>query len=106
VEGVFDAIVAGRNSIPLLGSTLRVDSHLFRKIVQKDASIYIALDPDAERKALEIIKNLLTYDVELYKIDIEPYKDLGEMPKEEFETRKNSAPRMNFEELLQRIILA
>ena len=106
VEGVFDAIVAGRNSIPLLGSTLRVDSHLFRKIIQKDAAVYIALDPDAERKALEIIRNLLTYDAELYKIDIDPYEDLGEMPKEEFEIRKNSATRMNFEELLQRTILA
>jgi orotidine-5'-phosphate decarboxylase len=83
-----------------------VDSHLFRKIIQKDAAVYIALDPDAEKKALEIIRNLLTYDAELYKIDIDPYEDLGEMPKEEFEIRKNSATRMNFEELLQRSILA
>jgi DNA primase len=106
VEGIFDAIVAGRNSVPLLGSTLRVDSGLFRKIVQKDASVYIALDPDAEKKALEIIKNFLTYDVELYKIDLYPYKDLGEMPREEFRTRKASAVRMNFDNLLQQSILA
>ena len=34
VEGVFDAIVVG-NAIPLLGSTLREDSYIFQKIVDK-----------------------------------------------------------------------
>ena len=34
VEGVFDAIVAG-NAIPLLGSTLRENSYIFQKIVDK-----------------------------------------------------------------------
>ena len=51
VEGVFDAIVAGDNSIPILGSTLRKDSKLFQKIADKGVSVYLALDPDAEKKA-------------------------------------------------------
>ena len=106
VEGVFDAIVAGSNSIPLLGSTLRMDSRLFQKIVKNDASVYIALDPDAEKKSLQIIKNLLTYDIELYKVNIYPYKDVGEMPRPEFEERKKKAVRMNFDNLLQHSILA
>jgi len=106
VEGAFDAIVAGSNSIPLLGSTLRMDSHLFRKIVEKDTSVYIALDPDAEKKSLKIIKNFLTYDVELYKVDIYPYKDVGEMSSEEFQERKKKATRMNFNNLLRQSILA
>jgi DNA primase len=49
VEGVFDAIKAG-NAVPILGSTLREDSKLFQEITKHDTPIYIALDPDAERK--------------------------------------------------------
>ena len=43
------------------------------------------------QKNLEIIKQFLDYDVELYKVDIAPYSDVGEMTKEEFLERKNSA---------------
>ncbi len=51
VEGVFDAIIAGPNAIPLLGSTLREESKLFQEIVKNDASIFLALDKDAEEKS-------------------------------------------------------
>ena len=105
VEGIFDAIVAGSNSIPLLGSILRMDSRLFQKIVKSGASVYVALDPDAEKQSLEIIKNFLTYDVELYKVDVYPYKDVGEMSRKEFKERKKKATRMNFDKVLQQSIL-
>ena len=49
VEGVFDAIRAG-NAVPILGSTLRSDSKLLRKIVFNDTPVYMALDPDAADK--------------------------------------------------------
>ena len=100
VEGVFDAIKAGRNAIPLLGSTLREESKLFQKIVKNDTPVYLALDPDAEQKSLEIIRKLLTYDVELYKIEISPYADVGEMTKEQFIDRKKKAKKMNFDEYM------
>ena len=90
VEGVFDALVAG-NAVPILGSTLRKGSELLRKIVRNDTPIYIALDPDAEEKERRIIKMLLEYDIELYKIDISGYEDVGSMPKQVFEERKNNA---------------
>ena len=99
-EGVFDAIVAGPNSIPILGSTLKKDSFLFKEIVRNDTPVYIALDPDAEKKALFLIKELLKYDVELYKIDINPYSDVGEMSKEEFQTRKAKANPVNSQNYL------
>ena len=100
VEGVFDAIVAGPNSIPILGSALREGSKLFREIVKNDTPVYVALDPDAEKKAIKLIKNLLTYGVELYKIDISPYSDVGEMTKEEYLHRKEKAIPMTEESLL------
>ena len=90
VEGVFDALVAG-NAAPILGSTLRKGSKLLREIVRNDTPIYIALDPDAAKKERKVIKTLLKYDVELYKIDVSGYEDVGSMPKSVFEQRKNEA---------------
>ena len=90
VEGVFDALVAG-NAVPILGSTLRKGSKLLREIVRNDTPIYIALDPDAADKERRIIKMLLEYDIELYKIDVEGYEDVGSMPRGVFNERKNNA---------------
>jgi hypothetical protein len=90
VEGVFDAMKA-INAIPLLGSTLNQQSNLFRKIVQYDPKVYIALDPDAEKKASTLIQNLVGYDIELYKINISGYDDVGEMPRSVFVDRKRNA---------------
>jgi len=90
VEGVFDALVAG-NAVPILGSTLRSGSDLLRKIVYNDTPIYIAMDPDAAKKERRIIKMLLEYDIELYKIDVSGYEDIGSMPKDVFRERKNNA---------------
>jgi hypothetical protein len=69
VEGVFDAIVAGENSIPLLGSTLREDSKLFMKIVRNDTPVLLGLDADAHKKAMRLVKALLAYDVEVRLMD-------------------------------------
>ncbi len=95
VEGVFDAIVAGTNSIPILGSVLREDSCLFQEIVKNDTDVYVALDPDAESKAMKLIRSLLEYGVNVFKVDIYPHKDIGEMSKEEFLKRKNKAEMIN-----------
>ena len=90
VEGVFDAINAG-NAVPILGSTLRANSKLIREIVLNDTPIYIALDPDVIDKERKIIQTLLEYDIELYKIDVSGYEDVGEMSKDAFEDRKRKA---------------
>ena len=70
VEGVFDAIAAGENAIPVLGSTLRDKTKLFQAIALNDTPVYLAFDQDAEKKTGQIIKNMLYYDIELYKIDV------------------------------------
>jgi len=101
VEGIFDAIKAGHNAIPMLGSTLREESKLFQKIVGYDTTVYMALDPDATKKESEIIRKLINYGIEVYKIDILPYKDAGEMTKEEFQKRKACARLMTYDTLLQ-----
>ena len=90
VEGVFDAIKA-KNAIPILGSTLRENSRLFMEIIRHDPAVYIALDPDAERKAEKLIISLLNYGAEVYKIDIPTGRDVGDMTHEEFLERKREA---------------
>lgn len=106
VEGVFDAIKA-KNAIPLLGSTLREDSKLFKQLLKHDSAIYIALDPDAEKKAESLIKSLMSYDAEIYKIDISGKKDVGDMTHEEFlERKKASTAIKNTDYLLIRKIMS
>ena len=87
VEGVFDAIVV-RNAIPILGSTLRENSYIFQKIVDKCDKIYLALDSDVKAKEDKIIKLLLSYGVDCYRVDTSGFGDIGEMDKETFQARK------------------
>lgn len=90
VEGVFDAVKAS-NAIPILGSTLNEKNKLFQRLVSRNPKIFLALDDDAEKKALRIIKNLLEYDMDIYKVNISPYSDVGEMSEKEFAERKENA---------------
>jgi DNA primase len=90
VEGVFDAIIAG-NAVPILGTTLRDDSRLFKRIVSNRTPVYIALDKDALEKEQAIIQRLLSYNVDVFKIDLGDKPDVGEMTKEEFAQAKDKA---------------
>ena len=91
VEGIFDAVIAGPNAVPILGSTLRENSKLFQMIIKNDTPIYIGLDNDAENKSRRIIRDLLNYGIEVYKIDTSGFDDIGSIQKEEFLKRKNEA---------------
>lgn len=95
-EGIFDSFVCGRNSIPLLGSS--VYENLIEKCVkQKCPEIFLVLDPDTYKfednnsKLVRICKKLLQYDLTVKFIDVRPYKDVGEMSKDEFISRRSSA---------------
>ena len=104
VEGIFDAIVAD-NSVPLLGSTLNTRSKLFRAILTHSKRVYVALDQDAEKKALSIVNALISYGVEVYKIDTSGYEDVGEMAKEKFKERKQRSVLLDETALLMQKIL-
>lgn len=101
VEGVFDAIKSGQNSIPLLGSTLNEESKLFQKIVKYETPIYLALDPDASKKENEIARSLINYGMEVYKVEVSPYDDVGEMSKNEFQERKANSKLVTHDTILQ-----
>lgn len=99
-EGVFDAMNAGYNSIPLLGSSLSKKSKLFFEIVKNNSIIYLALDLDAFKKELKIAETLLEYDIDVRKVVVAPYDDVGEMKRELFEKRKCEAVKLNKQVLL------
>ena len=107
VEGVFDAIFAG-NAVALLGSTLREESRLFQHIIKNDSSVFIALDPDAEKKAMKIARTLLKYDVEVWKVDIPDGTDVASIGGSEFRKLKDNAVllRDNQDFILQRKIMS
>ena len=104
VEGVFDAIVAGPNAVPLLGSTLSENHPLLEKIVENDTPVYIGMDADAKKKELKIINLLLKHDIEIRKINIEPFSDIGQMKREIFLDKKQSAVLVNSENYLYEVI--
>ena len=90
VEGVFDAIKCN-NAIPVLGSTLTESSKLFQKICKKKPRVFICFDSDALEKQYQVSKKLMKYGVDVYKINIDGFLDMGEMSKEEVENRKVKA---------------
>ena len=96
VEGVFDAIIAGDNSVPLLGSTLTADSKLFRKIVENQTPVYLCLDLDAKQKQFTIAEKLIKFGIDVKIVNIGTAKDVGSMSSEEFmECKKQAEPFTN-----------
>ena len=91
VEGVFDAIKAN-NAVPILGSTIRETSKVFKKILQNDTPVLLALDPDATKKTNSIRKLILKYGIEVRQIKYQDQRDLGEMTKQEVQLLSNNAP--------------
>jgi len=76
-EGPFDAIAIKRNVIPLLGKNIQ--SNLMKKIVMSSVEkIYISLDRDAQKQALNFCEQLMKEGKEVYLVDMKD-KDPSEM---------------------------
>jgi len=85
VEGMIDAILSGMNNVaPLFGSSLSINSKLFREIVKNRTNVFLALDADAEEKTLEIAEKFIKYCVSVYNVNVKPYNDIGEMKQDKF----------------------
>lgn len=76
-EGVFDAIAIKRNAVPLLGKS--VSNELYKKILTSNVhEIYIALDTDAQDRAIQIAEKFLNQGKRVFLINL-PDKDPSEM---------------------------
>lgn len=81
-EGPFDAITIKRNVIPLLGKNLQ--PNLMKKILlSKVNKIYIAIDKDAQKLALNYCEKLMNEGKEIYLVDLKE-KDPNSMGFENF----------------------
>jgi len=99
VEGVFDAIAVKRNAVPILGKSL--SKSLIKKIVSSTVEdIYIALDRDALKKALQYVEQFLNMGKKVYLVDMQD-KDPSEMGFEKFTRYVQQAEEMDLGKLLR-----
>jgi hypothetical protein len=101
VEGFGDMYKSIDNTAPLDGSSLPEESLLFKTLVNSDTPVYMALDPDARHKSIWIAKKFMKYDIPVYDVCVEPYKDVGMMTKDEFIERFKAASLMNNNQILR-----
>ena len=77
VEGAFDAIAIRRNAIPLFGKT--IPNQLKHRIIENNVkTIYICLDQDARKQAIETAEYFMANGVDVYFVDLKE-KDPGEV---------------------------
>ena len=99
-EGMFDAIAIKRNTIPLLGKTIQ--KNLMKKILNSSVEkIYIALDKDAVKQALNFCETLINEGKEVYLVDLED-KDPSEMGFEKFTNLIQNTLPLTFSNLLEK----
>jgi hypothetical protein len=99
-EGPFDAIAIKRNTIPLLGKNIQ--STLMKKIVKSSVEkIYIALDRDAQKQALNFCEKLMSEGKEVYLVDMQD-KDPSEMGFENFTNLIQDTYPLTFSSLLEK----
>ena len=99
-EGMFDAIAIKRNVIPLLGKNIQ--SNLMLKLVTSSVKkIYVALDRDALKEALQFCEQLINEGKEVYLVDLDG-KDPSELGFRHFtELIQNTYP-LTFSSLLEK----
>lgn len=99
-EGGFDMIAIKRNVIPLLGK--EIGNNLKKKLIlSKVKSIYVVLDNDALKTALEHCSDLLSYGKEVFLIIPEGGKDPSEMGFDKFTKLIQQAKPLNFSTILK-----
>ena len=99
-EGMFDAIAIKRNAIPLLGKT--ISEKLMKKIVSSGVEqIFIALDNDALKQALEYCETFLNHGKEVFLINLDQ-KDPSEIGFTEFTKLLHASTPLTFRILMEK----
>lgn len=99
-EGMFDAIAIKRNAIPLLGKT--IPELLMKKIVSSEVrEVFIALDRDALKQALEHCQTLLNHGKQVYLIELQD-KDPSNLGFMEFTKLLHNSQPLTFRQILEK----
>jgi DNA primase len=86
VEGIFDAILSRKNAVPILGSNVGSGSLLFKRLLQNNTQVIIALDADAKKKMFKMINELVKYNIPVTYVDWKnEERDIAEMGSDKFE---------------------
>ena len=103
VEGAFDAIAIKRNAIPLFGKT--ISNTLKKRIVERGVKdIYICLDRDARKQALEAAEYFMSNGITVYFVDLTE-KDPSELGFEKIISQIESTDILSNEKLMEQKIL-
>jgi DNA primase len=98
VEGIFDALTIQRNVIPLFGKVL--SEALMKKLVLSDTEkVYVALDKDAQREALQHCQTLMNYGKEVYLVEMDG-KDANEIGFKNFLNIIENTYPLTFEKIM------
>lgn len=98
VEGIFDALTIQRNVIPLFGKTL--SEALMKRLVRSDTEkVYVALDKDAQREALQHCQTLMNYGKEVYLVEMDG-KDANEIGFKNFLNIIENTYPLTFEKIM------
>ena len=91
MEGPFDLFSCNQNSTCLLGSSLREESYLFKKIISNKTPVLLALDADMKKKTRKYADLLVSYCCDVRVVDLGSFQDAGEMTKDEFKKRRKNS---------------
>lgn len=105
VEGVFDAITARYNTVPLFGKIIQ--PKLREKILlRKPPKVIVALDNDAYSDAIKISSSLISEGINVSIVQMKS-KDINEMGFKDFSSLKSvTLPTDSYDIIKQRILYA
>lgn len=99
-EGAFDAIAIKRNAIPLFGKT--ISQTLMKKLVDAEVkTVYLALDKDALKEALDYSEKLINYGKDVYLLDLKG-KDPSDIGFGEMVKLLHKAEQLTFSNLFRK----
>ena len=99
VEGMFDAIAAKRNAIPILGTNIP-EALMLKMVLNSVEEVYVALDDDALKHALDYCQEFVDMGKRVYLVDMEG-KDPSEMGFESFTKHIQTAQELTSGNLLK-----
>jgi DNA primase len=105
VEGVFDAITARYNAVPLFGKIIQPKLRE-RILLRKPPKIIVALDNDAYSDAIKISSSLISEGINVSIVQMKS-KDINEMGFKDFSSLKSvTLPTDSYDIIKQRILYA
>lgn len=99
VEGIFDAMTIQRNCIPLFGKNIS-EALMKRLLLSSVDKIYIALDNDAQKKALHYCELLMSYGKKVYLVEMKE-KDANVIGFESFLNLLENTYPLTFEKIIE-----